>query len=128
MLQPVTLKAFLTNAQPIKTWAAMGPQLFWGRDDGPYVPYDRSLKDQNKEVKVEEREWPYNWGDDIWSVLKWEGQPLFLHWSVDGCEALLGSPTLDVFQDFLIGVEEYARDVAGVHLVELPIMFWKGLD
>ena len=55
--------------------AAMGHLLFWGRDDGPWVAYDRDLKDQNEDKVVRARRFPWCFGDALWIAATWSGMP-----------------------------------------------------
>ena len=91
-LEPWVLLELLKLSRLVQAWAAVGPRLFWQREDGPFVPYDRDLIDQNIDAPVRERPWPWCWGDEIWALATWDLQPLYLHWEMDWCEILLGSP------------------------------------
>jgi len=63
------------------SWAlgGMGPRLFFGRHDGPWVPYEPSTIDQNTGRPVFERPWPWCWGDEVWGVGSLMGHPCYLH-------------------------------------------------
>lgn len=92
-----TIRAFLDSPQAIspaviRVWAAVGLRLFWGREDGAWIPYDVEAKDQNEGRLVRERAWPWCWGDQIWVYATWLNQPVFLHLAVDWCELLVQSP------------------------------------
>lgn len=51
-------------------WAAIGPSVFFERE-GPYVPFDLSIVDQNLDQPIRDRPWPYCYGDDIWVCGVW---------------------------------------------------------
>lgn len=71
-----TLLELLRESEICGVVAAMGPALFYARSDGPFVPYDRTLVDQNEERKVRDREFPWCWGDVLWVVARWQGMSL----------------------------------------------------
>jgi hypothetical protein len=72
---------------------AMGQNLFFGRDGtGPWIRYDRELIDQNREVPVKERPWPFSFGDVVWSIVEWDKQPTLLKWDLTGSELLVLTP------------------------------------
>lgn len=80
---------------PIGAWAAMGPQLRYARE-GPWVPWDPQEMDENRDVKVTDRDWPFCWGDHVWLVGSWAGQPAWLHWELDFYgEAFFGAPPVN---------------------------------
>ncbi|NJO82033.1 MAG: hypothetical protein HC828_04040 [Blastochloris sp.] len=67
--------------------AAMGPELFFGREDGPWIDWDPHSRDQNSpgsELMVCDRPWPYCWGDALWLAGVWDEQPVYLHLRTTG--------------------------------------------
>lgn len=67
--------------------AAMGPELFFGREDGPWVTWDPHSIDQNSpgsELMVCDRPWPYCWGDALWFAGVWDEQPVYFHLRTTG--------------------------------------------
>lgn len=93
-LETPALAGFLQEVGPnhLWGWGAMGPRLYWGRDDGPWSPYDRSVKDQNLGCSVSEREWPWNWGDQLWFGAIWLDQPAYIGFNFYGSQLLVLSP------------------------------------
>lgn len=93
-LEPPTLRAVLETrgCQVLAAFGAMGPRLFWGREDGPWIPYDLDAKDQNADCLVRERPWPWCWGDQLWIAALWDTQPLYLRFTEDFCELYLDRP------------------------------------
>ena len=63
-----------TKPHILDVWAAVGPRLFWGRDDGPWIPWDLDAQDLNEECAVRKRPWPWCWGDQIWIHATWYEQ------------------------------------------------------
>lgn len=59
--------------------AAIGPALFFGRSDGPFVAYDSSVKDQNEDRLIRDRDPPWCWGDALWVTARWQGMPVALY-------------------------------------------------
>ena len=124
-LEPLILRVVLERegCQVLAAFAAMGPRLFWGRDDGPWIPWDLEAKDQNEDRKVRERDWPWCWGDHLWIAACWDTQPLYLGFGPESCELLLGSPhplgTNMPFAAFVEEVRAEARRVAGPHASQI---------
>lgn len=54
---------------------AIGPALFFARSDGPFIPYDSTVKDQNEDRRVRDRDPPWCWGDVLWVAARWQGMP-----------------------------------------------------
>lgn len=74
--------------------AAIGPDIFFGRSDGPFVPYDVRIVDENTGLAISKRDWPWNLGDAMWMLVIYAEQPVFL--TVDralGLRLLMGGPT-----------------------------------
>lgn len=60
-------------------YGAIGPALFFGRSNGPWLNYDPSKFDENSQMSVEQRPGPWNLGDHLWELWIWEsGQPEFV--------------------------------------------------
>lgn len=88
---PVLLE-LLRRAEIQGVIAAMGPGLFFGREDGPFVPYDLSLTDQNEEKKVRDRAFPWCWGDVLWVIGYWQGMRISLRLAkMDGTGDVFGA-------------------------------------
>lgn len=125
-LEAPTLRAILDQegCRVIAAYAAMGPRLFWGRTDGPWIPYDLDAKDQNEEKIVRDREWPWCWGDYIWAAAYWDAQPLYIAFGPDSCELYLGTPFVydheDELERFCNEVYEEALRVAESSAVPIP--------
>lgn len=67
---------FNEGAVPVFAMATIGPRLFFGRTNGPFIPYDSKARDHNLDCPVSERSWPWNLGDEVWLVLFWRGYPV----------------------------------------------------
>lgn len=63
------------GTEVLEVHAAIGRAIFWARDDGQWLPYNRELPDMNEDCRVREREFPWNWGDDVWVSAIWQGMP-----------------------------------------------------
>lgn len=74
---------FAAGNFPVSAFAAIGPSLFFGRV-GPFITHDFEAYDENRQMKVYERGWPFNWGDIVWAACSWLHQPTFIRWDVDG--------------------------------------------
>lgn len=108
--------------------AALGPRLFFGRADGPFVPYDVKLVDQNTGKKVEERAWPFSLGDELWVAAEWDAQALFVHLSrgdsdfgEHGSDLYLGRP--GELPAMVEAVRRIAERVASPHVSDLTRSF-----
>ncbi len=78
----------------LAVYGAVGRKLHFGRRDGPWVPYDAELRDQNAERLVRERDWPWCWGDEVWMLVRLAGHMTFVHFGEeDDCEVLMASAT-----------------------------------
>ena len=122
-LEVPTLRAVLEQegCRVLAALAAMGPRLFWGRDDGPWIPHDLEAKDQNEDRLVRERDWPWCWGDHVWIAAYWDSQPLYLGFGPDSCELFLGAPiVLDEVEFFIMEVRGEAHRVAGPGATAIP--------
>ena len=94
------------GARPVWIGAGMGPRLFYGREDGPFVPYDRTTIDQNENQKVSERKWPWCWGDEIWTLSTYFEQDLFFRFDPDGCDLLLVRPGISLLPELRRQMEQ----------------------
>lgn len=56
---------------PRLRYAAVGPSLFFGRSNGPWLRYDVERYDENMGLKVKERPHPWHWGDHLWELWSW---------------------------------------------------------
>lgn len=116
-LEPETLRAVISTSgcQVLGAFGALGPRLFWGREDGPWIPYDLEAKDQNLDCLVRERKWPWCWGDQLWVAALWDTQPLYLRFTEDFCELYLDRPLNqnEETSAVLVDVHKEATRVAG---------------
>lgn len=107
-LEPSTLRSVLEfpAVRILEVWAGIGPRLFFGRDDGPWVDYDSKLIDQNTRCPVDERAWPWCFGDEIIVYSSWDRQPLFVRFRPeDECELYLGTPGHSLAQSLQVEVQ-----------------------
>lgn len=126
---------------PIAAIGAVGRRLFFGREDGPWIPWDPLAIDEHLGCTVKERPWPFCWGDDVWAVGMWDGQPVFLHWELDFFgEAYVGNPlglsadpsprTYGQFTSWLqahVGTTTSLNDGVPAKAAQmLPGSFWRG--
>lgn len=129
-LELPVLRVLVEQVSPSMAWGAVGRCLFFGRNDGTWTTYDRDLIDQNEELKVRERRWPFCWGDEVWAVALWHQQPTALRWAPEGCELYVaspngGSPSEAELIGHLHG--RFAKWAEGRQVV-LPLTFWKGTN
>lgn len=117
---------------PVDAFGGVGPSLFFGRDgDGRWIPYDLDANDENREVLVRDRDWPWCWGDVVWACGIWERQLTYLRWDLDGFgELFVGRPTSDPLDPEnlsrftrSIAVRESTRSA----VQKLPPSFWRRL-
>jgi len=68
------LEGARAGGRMVATFAAMGPKLFFGRADGPWVPWDDRLEDPALGCAVRDRPWPWCLGDEVWIAAVLEGE------------------------------------------------------
>lgn len=116
-------------SKPIAVYGAIGPQLFWARNDGSgrWIPYDLDAVDENRDCLVRERPWPFCWGDVVWAVGLWIGQPIYLRWELDEfSQVLVGVPTFDVQAidlERIVSKQAVAESKPSA-VKKLPAFFW----
>lgn len=106
--------------QFVRVWCAVGRRLFFGREVGTWIPYSRTAKDQNHRCQVHNRPGVWAWGDDLWILAMWDGQPAAVHLALDDLnEFFLGSPgeRLDV-EEWARAETEHAHDLTRAELLE----------
>jgi hypothetical protein len=124
-LDEEVLTDLLLGASPIAALGAMGPALFFGREEDSWIPWDPDATDENLDLLVKDRPWPYCWGDSIWAVVEWESQPAFLRWEIGvGGSLFVGPPEFDRTST-VAELRNIARREAGGALEALPAGFWR---
>lgn len=84
--------------------AAVGPKLFWGRADGPWVDYDAGLVDQNAGKPVRARAWPWCAGDELWIVAVWDNLPIIVH--------MISDDEVELVLDLAVHVDQKVSELA----------------
>ena len=120
------VRRILETAGPIAGWGAIGPRLFWSRSDGPFVAYDRDLVDQNADLRVIERPWPWCWGDEVVGVARWDEQPVAFRLLPGESELFVGSPSQPLAAALLTDLvgRRFRRWTGGL-LADLGLPFWR---
>lgn len=92
-----TVASILRGAEPVSAFAAIGRKLFFGRAEGPWIAYDSLAPDQNAGKRVQERAWPWCWGDEVWGLALWQGLRVAFHIrDEDECAFIAMLDTTDV--------------------------------
>lgn len=116
------------TVKPVRAVAGIGPSLFFGREEAPFIPWDPESTDENSRCLVREREWPYCWGDVVWAVSVWEAQPTYFRWSMgDFGQVFLGTafaPTED-HEGLKEWVDKIAEAEGAKWRIDLPREFWE---
>lgn len=114
---------------PIEVLGAVGRKLFFARDDGPWIPYDREIVDQNFDKRVRERAWPWSLGDEVWAVVSFMGIISALYFQDDESVALYLAGTRISSGMVIAAVEDWAREEAGAFAERIdPALFTIGDD
>lgn len=77
-------------------FAAVGPSLFRGRSNGPWMRYDTARVDENAGTRVSERPSPWHLGDRLWELWVWNREIVFVDRSIDHSLELFVWPSPDV--------------------------------
>ena len=101
----------------LDAYGAFGRKLYFGRDDGPWAPYDPELIDQNAEPPgpAGARPWPWCWGDEIWMLLRFQGHLAFVRIidPDDGEFLLLSAVRTPSVDEARVELVRWGRQVAG---------------
>jgi hypothetical protein len=117
-----------SDSRPIHALGAIGPHLFIGKEGrGRWIPFDPDATDEIRDRPVRERDWPYCWGDVVWVLLVWQGQPAYFRMELEGVSSFaLGQPS--VFCDEPIDAEAWlelrARAEGANHVEPVGAEFW----